>query len=184
MRINPEYQTNRSSMESDNAPDADYINALVKHTKSFFINKSGIPPVFIYHKDNDIKLIQVPVELLESSEGKDEMSELIGGVVATISPDSYCFVSESWIYKMQNFESTEAAMQAVADFKKGIPSDNIKREETVTFAFTQLNPDKSADRWLGTLPFFRDVSDKISSFGSILWVKEDSDKKFEGRLVF
>jgi hypothetical protein len=167
---------------NDEAPDSEYISMLIEFTKSSFINKTGVPPVFIYEKDGDVQPIKVPTQLVDSEEGKNDLANMIASAVSTFKPDSHCFVSEAWAYKMDNFDTKEEAMKAFADFKNGISSDKITREEVVTFAFTKINPDQTTERWMGNLPFTRDAEDRISGFDHVRWIKSDESKKMEGRL--
>ena len=164
------------------APDMEYIAPLIKFTKEMFHNKKGVPPVFIMEKDGDIQPIKVPSSLIDSEEGKDELSLLITSAVATFQPDSHCFVSEAWVYKMEDFDNQEEAMKAYSDFKKGIPCDKITKVEVVTFVVTKINSDKSQERWIGSMPFSRGSDDSISSFDPVQWIKEEGSNKLEGRL--
>lgn len=183
MRINPNYRPSIDSSASDDAPDADYITSIVKYIQTNFLNKVGIPPAFVYCKDTEIKFVQVPEDLLSSEKGKDELAFLMSSAVKAFEPESHCFISESWIYKMQDYENQEEAFKALNAFKAGSKTTGIEREEVVTFNFNKINPDKSVDRWLGTMSFQRDESDMISKFNPIKWLKNGADKKLEGRFV-
>jgi len=182
MRINPSRRSSLADSMGDDAPDIDYIGTLIKLTADMFHNKNGVPPVFVMEKGGDVQPIKVPSSLLDSEEGKDELSNLISTAVATFQPDSHCFVSEAWMYKMEEFNSQEEAMQALSDFKNGIPCDKITRIEAVTFAVTKINADKSQSRWMGSMSFSRGSDDRISSFDPVKWMKADDSKKLEGRL--
>jgi hypothetical protein len=182
MRINPQHCQSLDSFLDDDAPGEEYLDKLIEFTKGVFLNKKGIPPIFIYEKDGDVQPVKVPPSLIDSEEGKDELSAMISNVVSSFKPDSHCFVCEAWMYKMEDFDSKEEAMTAFADFKKGIPSDKIVRVEGVTFAYTKINSDNEQERWLGSMLFSRDADDRISSFDSVKWIKADGEKKLEGRL--
>jgi hypothetical protein len=147
-----------------------------------FLNKTGIPPVFIYEKDGDIQPIKVPSSLIDSEGGKDALSLMISQAVAVFKPNSHCFISEAWMYKMDDFDSKEEAMEAFAAFKKGVPNAKIAKIEGVTLAFTRINSDNSQTRWMGTMPFSRGADDKISSFDSVKWIKSEVETTLEGRL--
>ncbi len=168
---------------SDEAPDSEYISLLIDFAKSTFINKKGVPPVFIYEKDGEVQPIKVPAQLLDSKAGRTELSDLIASAVSAFKPDSHCFVSEAWMYKMNDFDTNEEAMKALADFKKGIPTDKVTREEIVSFVFTKINPDQTTELWRGSLPFTRDAEGRISSFDHVKWIKDGDNKKMEG-MVF
>lgn len=183
MRINPNYRPSFDSIASDDAPDADYITSIVKYIQTHFLNKAGIPPVFVYCKDTEIKLVQVPTALLNNDKGKDELASLIHSAVKSFEPDNHCFISESWIYKMQDFENKEEAFKALNEFKAGSKTTGIERSEVVTFSFSKINADESVDRWLGTMPFYRDDTEMISNFGPVTWVKGDTEKQLAGRFI-
>lgn len=183
MRINPIHRPSLDSIASDAAPDVDYIKAIVKYIETHFLNKVGIPPAFFYCKDDEMKLIKVPTEFLNSDNGKDELSYLMEAAVKSFEPDSHCFISESWVYKMQNFENQEEAFKALDAFKAGDTTTGIERAEVVTLSFSQINPDKSVEHWLGTMSFERGTDDMISKFNPIGWIKADGDKKLAGRFV-
>lgn len=170
-------------MNDKDAPNCEYMGTLINFTKAHFLNKNGIPPVFLFEKEGQINPVQVPTDLVGSDSGKDELASLIETAIQTFKPESFCFVSEAWIYKVKDLEKEEA-QQAIADFKKGIASPNVVREECVTFAFTQVNSDGSHSRWIGSMPFHRGSDDKICKFDSVRWIKEEGQKKLEGRLVF
>lgn len=181
MRINTPHRSSLNSI-TDDAPDIEYIRPLIEFTKSNFINKKSVPPIFLYEKDGDVQPVRVPVQLINSEEGKNDLSNLIASAVSSFKPDSYCFISETWVYKLEELDSKEEAMKAVADFKKGIPSDKVTREEVVTFAVTKINSDASLDRWMGNMPINRGSDDSITSFDSVRWIKAAGAKKLEGRL--
>jgi hypothetical protein len=170
-------------MNEKDAPDCEYIGVLIELTKNIFINKNGIPPVFLFEKEGQINHVQVPNDLVGSDSGKDELASLIETAIQTFKPESFCFVSEAWIYNVKDLEKEEAK-QAIAEFKKGITNINVVREECVTFAFTQVNSDGSHSRRVGSMPFHRGADDKICKFDSVRWIKEEGEKKLEGRLVF
>lgn len=169
-------------MLSNDDPESDYINSIVELTKSFFINKRGVAPVFFYEKNGEIKLIKVPLQLLDSEGGKDDLASLLKTAVDTFNPDSHCFISEAWLYELVNCVNKDEAVEAFLNFKKGIPSDKVIKKEVVTFAFTKVNADKTLNRWVGNMPIIRDSEDKIVGFADIIWIKEEEDKKIEGRL--
>jgi|688.fasta_scaffold605544_1 hypothetical protein len=178
-------QRNRSNLSlglPNDSPDSAYINDIVELTKSFFINKRGVSPAFLYEKDGEIQLIKVPEHLLDNDKGKDDLSDLMTTAVNTFNPESYCLICEAWAYTMDDFASKEEAVEAFVNFKKGIPSDKITKKEVVTFAFTKVNTDKTLDRWVGNMPIKRDSEDMISGFDDIIWIKDEGDKKLEGRL--
>jgi hypothetical protein len=83
---------------------------------------------------------------------------------------------------MDYFASKEEAVEAFVNFKKGIPSDKITKKEVVTFAFTKVNADKTLERWVGNMPIKRDSEDMIVGFDDIIWIKDEGDKKLEGRM--
>lgn len=170
-------------MNEKDSPDCEYIGALIEFTKKIFLNKNGIPPVFLFEKEGQINPMQIPTDLVGSDSGKDELASLIETAIQTFKPESFCLVSEAWIYKVKDLEKGEA-QQAIADFKKGSTNLNVVREECVTFAFTQVNSDGSHSRWVGSMPFHRGADDKICKFDSVRWIKEEGEKKLEGRLVF
>jgi hypothetical protein len=164
------------------APYMEYITPLIKFTAEMFHSKKGVPPIFIMEKDGDIQPIKVPPSLIDSEEGKEELSLMIANAVATFQPDSHCFVAEAWMYKMEDFDNKEEAMKAYSDFKKGIPCDKIIKVEAVTFTLTKINFDKSQERWMGSMPFSRGSDNSISSFDPVKWIKEGGSNKFEAKL--
>lgn len=170
-------------MNEKNAPDCNYIGKVILFTENMFLGKLGIPPAFIFEKEHEIHHIVVPAHLLDSENGKDELADLIATAVALYKPESFCFISEAWIYKVKDLDKEEA-QQSIADFKKGITSPNVVREECITFAFTQVNSDRSHSRWIGSMPFYRGLDDKICKFDTVRWIKEAGSNKLEGRLVF
>jgi hypothetical protein len=185
MRINPLHRQSPSLSSipfDDAAPEEAYLAKLVEYTRMIFLNKKGIPPVFIYEKNGDIHTIKVPSSLIDDEEGKDALALMIGQAVETFKPNSHCFVSESWMYKMDDFDTKEEAMAAFVAFKKGVPNTKIAKIEVVTLAFTRINPDNSQTRWMGTMPFSRDADDKISSFEPMKWIKSEGEAKLTGRL--
>lgn len=170
-------------MNEKEAPNCEYIGTLIDFTKKTFLNKDGVPSVFLFEKEGQINPIQVPLDLLGSDSGKDDLAKLIESSIQTFKPDSFCLISEAFIYKVKDLEKEEL-QQAIADFNKGIASPNVVREECVIFAFTQVNSDGSHLRWVGSMPFHRGADDKIIKFDSVRWIKEEGDKKLEGRLIF
>lgn len=170
-------------MSEKDAPECVFIHELIVLTRETFLNKKGIPPAFLYEKEHKISAIQVPDELLDSQKGKDELSALIKNSVELIKPESFCLITESWIYKVKDHEKEEAE-QLIADYKNGINNPNVIREECVTFIFTQLNTDASYSHWCGIMPIHRDSDSNINKFDSVRWIKQGTSKQLEGRFVF
>lgn len=168
---------------SGDAPDVEFLPPLIDLTRKSFLNKHGIPPVFLMEKNGDIQPIMVPSNLVNSEAGKDDLANLMEAAVNSFKPDSHCFISEAWMYKMADFDNKEDALKALEDFKSGIPCDNIQKIEGLVFSFTKINSDSSTEKWVGTMPFHRDSADKISSFEPMKWIKQEGEHTFEGRFV-
>lgn len=182
MRVNPLYQPGYAASTADAGPNIEFINLLIEFMKSSFINKPGIPPVFIYEKNGHVQHITVPISLL-GSDNKKDLDDLIGSAVSAFKPDSYCFVSEAWLYRVNNISNAEEAAALLADFKKGKKSDDVVCVEGVMLSVSKVNSDGSTERWIGTVPLSYGTDGNIIGFDSVKWIKEEECIKFKGALV-
>lgn len=171
-------------MNENNAPNSKYISSIIKLMNETFINKESVPPIFLFEKEGSINPVKIPNKLLDSDEGKEELAILIQTAVETFKPESFCLITEAWIYKIEDCDNPEEAHQIIQNYKKGIQDPKLVREESITFSYSELNSDNSHSRWLGSMPIHRDSNEIITKFGPVKWVKAEGNKNLVGRFAF
>lgn len=171
-------------MHEKDAPNCDYILQVIPLMHKFFLGKESVSPIFLFKKDDAIMPVRVPADLLGNEESKEELSLLIKTLVDTYKPESFCLISEAWLYKVNDCENPEEANQIISDYKKGIKNPKLVSEECVVFHYTEINPDNSSSRWMGSMPIHRGADENISKFGTVKWIHSDGNKQILGKFAF